>query len=129
MRCGLESNGGPGFEPNGVLRYPLHGQVANIPAHKVEVTVDGDLGEIAVIGEVDEARLFGNKLRLTSTIRTRVGSSELTISDAVTNLSAEPGELELLYHINFGVPLLTPGAQVVLPVKKVVPYNFRGNQL
>ena len=121
VRCGLENNGAPEFLPNGALRYPLHGQVANIPAHKVEVTVDGDSGEIAIIGQVDEARLFGNKLRLTSTIHTRAGTPEFTVSDTVTNLSAEPGELELLYHINFGTPLLTPGARVVLPVKKAAP--------
>ena len=30
------------------LRYPLHGKVANIPAHKVELAVDGDSGEIAL---------------------------------------------------------------------------------
>ncbi len=121
VRCGLESNGAPEFLPNGALRYPLHGMIANCPAHKVEVTIDGESGEIAVTGVVDEARLFGNKLRLTATIRTQVGSSALTVSDEITNLSAEPGELELLYHINFGLPLLTPGAKVVVPVKKLAP--------
>jgi galactose mutarotase-like enzyme len=121
VRCGLESNGAPEFLPNGALRYPLHGRVANIPAHKVEVAIDGDSGEIEVRGVVDEARLFGNKLRMSTTIRTRAGSSELSISDEVQNISAEPSELELLYHINFGMPLLSPGAKVVLPVKKVAP--------
>ena len=37
VRCGLESNGGPDFAPNGALRYPLHGKIANTPANKVEV--------------------------------------------------------------------------------------------
>ena len=45
----------------------------------------------------------------------------MTVTDEVTNISAEPGELELLYHINFGVPLVGQGATVVLPVKKVAP--------
>jgi galactose mutarotase-like enzyme len=121
VRCGLESNGAPEFLPNGALRYPLHGLITNTPAHKVEVTIDGDSGEIAVTGVVDEARMFGSKLRLSATIRTQVGSSALTVSDEITNLSAEPSELELLYHINFGLPLLTPGAKVVAPVKKVAP--------
>ena len=75
------------------------------------MTIDGDSGEIAVTGVVDEARLFGNKLRLATTIRTQVGSPALTITDEITNLSAEPGELELLYHINFGLPLVTPGRE------------------
>lgn len=121
VRCGLESNGGPEFSPNGALRYPLHGKIANTPAHKVEVSIDGDSGEIAVTGVVDESRLFANKLRLTSTLRTKVGQPGVTIADEVTNLSAEPGELELLYHTNFGMPLVTPGARLVAPVVKIAP--------
>lgn len=121
VRCGLESNGAPEFSPNGRLRYGLHGKIANVPAHKVEVTIDGDSGEIAVTGTVDESRLFGYKLRMVSTIATRVGRPGLTITDTVTNLSAEPADLELLYHVNFGVPLLGPGAKVMLPVKRMAP--------
>jgi hypothetical protein len=121
VRCGLESNGAPQFDAKGELVYPLHGKIANIPAHKVEVTVDGQTGEIAVSGTVDEARLFGNKLRMVSTITTQLGRSGMTVADTITNLSAEQGELELLYHINFGPPLLEPGAKVVLPVAKVAP--------
>jgi galactose mutarotase-like enzyme len=120
-RCGLESNGAPDFGENGQLIYPLHGRIANRPAHKVEVSVDGDAGEIAVSGEVDEARLFFNKLRLFSEVRTKVGQPGLTVLDTVTNISAQECELELLYHVNFGNPLLTPGAQVVLPVSKMAP--------
>ncbi len=121
VRCGLESNGAPEFDDKGELVYPLHGKIANVPAHKVEVTIDGDAGEIAVSGTVDEARLFGNKLSMVSTITTRVGRPGMTVSDRITNVSAEEGELELLYHVNFGTPLLTPGWKVVLPVAKVAP--------
>ncbi len=123
VRCGLESNGAPEFLPNGALRWPLHGRIANTAAHKVEVAIDGESGEIAVCGVVDEARLFGNKLRMVTTIRTRVGSSAMTVSDEITNISAEPGELELLYHINLGMPLVAPAAKVLLPVKKMAPHN------
>lgn len=120
-RCGLESHGAPDFNDDGTLRYGLHGRIANIPAHSVETRIDGDSGEIAITGVVDEARLFGNKLRLTSTITTQVGRPGLTVTDTITNISAEPSELELLYHINFGRPFLSPGAKVVLPVKRLVP--------
>ena len=121
VRCGLQSNGAPEFDDKGELVWPLHGKIANVPAHKVEVTVDGDSGEIRVIGTVDEARLFGNKLRMVSTISTTAGQPGLTVSDEIINISAEPGELELLYHVNFGTPLLDPGSKVVLPVAKVAP--------
>ncbi len=121
VRCGLESNGAPEFDSGGRLRYPLHGRIANLPAYKVEVSIDGDSGQIAVSGTVDEARLFGSKLRLTSVITAAAGRPGLSITDTVTNLSAEPGELELLYHVNFGTPLIGPGAKVVLPVRTMAP--------
>jgi hypothetical protein len=120
-RCGLESNGAPEFHANGTVRNSLHGRIANTPAHKVEISIDGDSGEISVTGVVDETRLFGNKLRLTSTVTTRAGQPGMTVTDTITSLSAEPNELELLYHINFGVPLLSPGAKLVLPVRKMSP--------
>ncbi len=120
-RCGLESNGAPVFDSHGKLLWPLHGKIANTPAHKVEVTVDGDSGRISITGVVDETRLFFNKLRLTSTITTQVGQPSLTIRDTVTNLSAERGEMQLLYHTNFGLPLVGPGAKVVLPLGKLAP--------
>ena len=121
VRCGLESNGAPEFNENGTIRYPLHGRIANLPAKRVEVSIDGDSGEIAVTGVVDEARLFGNQLRMTTTITTKVGSAELKVTDTVLNPSAEKSELELLYHVNFGIPLLRPGAKVVLPLAKIRP--------
>src|SRR5688572_662532 len=31
-RCGLASNGAPDFDKRGVLRYPLHGRIGNLPA-------------------------------------------------------------------------------------------------
>jgi len=126
VRCGLESNGAPVFNDDGTVRYGLHGKIANIPAHKVEVTVDGDSGEISVTGVVDEARLFFNKLRMTTTYTTRAGRPGMTITDTITNISAEPGELELLYHTNFGLPLVGPGAKVVLPVRKMAPRDADG---
>ncbi|MBN1395482.1 MAG: DUF4432 family protein, partial [Pirellulales bacterium] len=40
VRCGLESNGAPEFRPDGALLWPLHGKIANTPAHRVEVSID-----------------------------------------------------------------------------------------
>jgi hypothetical protein len=123
VRCGLESNGAPEFLPNGILRYPLHGRIANIPARKVEITFDEASGEISVCGLVEESRLFGNKLWMHSRISTRVGQAVFTICDTISNPSSVSSDLELLYHVNFGAPLLTPGARVVLPAARVVPSN------
>jgi hypothetical protein len=120
-RCGLESNGAPEWGADGRLKYPLHGKISNLPAHLVTVSIDGETGDLAVSGVVDESRLFHNKLRLRSTVRTQVGSSTVWITDEISNLSAEASEVELLYHINIGRPLLEAGARVELPVKTLVP--------
>jgi galactose mutarotase-like enzyme len=124
-RCGLESNGAPDMGPNGVPKYPLHGRIANRPAHHLEVAADSDSGEIAVTGTVDETRFLFQKLRLKATYRTKAGQNGLTIVDEVTNLSGDSAELQLLYHVNFGPPILDPGAHVVVPAKRVVPRDAR----
>lgn len=125
VRCGLESNGGPEWDDRGVLQYPLHGKIANTPAHQVEVSIDSESGEIVLTGVVDETRLYHSKLRLTATLRMRLGEPGFHLHDTVENLSAEPSELEFLYHINFGQPLLDAGAKAVLPATKVVPCTPR----
>ncbi len=126
VRCGLVSNGAPDFDPQtGRLAYALHGKIANKPAHFVEVTIDGDSGEISLTGIVDELRFHFNKLRLKSTIKTKVGEKGFRIYDEVTNLGGDTGELQLLYHINFSQPILDSGARVVIPVKTMVPRDAR----
>lgn len=127
-RCGLESNGGPEWDERGVLRYPLHGKIANTPARKVEVSIDGSTGEITLTGIVEETRLYHSKLRLTSTVRVKPGEPGFRIHDIVENVSAEPSELEYLYHINFGLPLLDAGSKVVLPARKVIPQTPRASE-
>ena len=130
-RCGLSFMGPPGRDAdfadhpiNGELT--LHGKIANIPAHFVEVTVDPDRdGQIAVTGIVDECSMFGPCLRLKSTITMNAGSNRATIIDDVTNLSAKPAEFELLYHTNIGRPFLEAGSRLLAPVRAMCPRDAR----
>ncbi|MGE5194304.1 MAG: DUF4432 family protein, partial [Deltaproteobacteria bacterium] len=115
-RCGLEFNGPPGREGT------LHGRIANLPAHFVEVSVTTDgPGTISVSGIVDETMMFGSALRLKSTIQTAAGSNRITVIDEITNFGGGPREMELLYHINTGRPFLEPGARFVAPILEVAP--------
>lgn len=125
VRCGLESNGAPDFDASGQLKYPLHGRIANRPAHLVVVSVDGQTGEIQLHGVVEETRFHFTKLRLTTTISTRVGQPRLEIRDEIENFSHCPAQVQLLYHTNFGPPLLEPGSQLVAPIQTVVPRDSR----
>jgi len=122
VRCGLESNGAPDFDSKtGRLTYPLHGRIANRPAHQVELTIDTDKQEIALRGVVEESRFHFLKLRMTSTITTKFGSSSFTVHDEIENLSSTPATMQMLYHINFGLPLLDAGSRVIAPVKTLIP--------
>ena len=121
VRCGLESNGSPEFDADGRLKYPLHGKIANTPAHHVEVTLDTDARTLSIMGVVHECRFHFQKLRLTSTITTRFGESGFAVCDEITNIGATPATAQMLYHINFGPPLLEPGAKLIAPVKTIVP--------
>ena len=121
MRCGLESNGAPDFDFNGRLTHPLHGRIQNRPAHKVDVAIDGETGDITITGVVEETRFHITKLRLTTTIRTKVGEPGVRITDVVENFGGVDATAQMLYHINFGQPLVDPGSRFVAPVKTVVP--------
>lgn len=131
-RCGLGWNGAPG---NDVIKdsagntvseqfLPLHGRIANLPAHEVSVEVSDD-GAITIIGVVDEASMFGGKLRLTSRLTTHIGSNTFEISDTVQNLASSPAEVEMLYHCNFGRPFLGEGSTFHVAAEEVAPRDAR----
>ncbi|MEA3209731.1 MAG: hypothetical protein QOE70_2788 [Chthoniobacter sp.] len=130
-RCGLESNGHPGTDKfiNNVgevatMDLTLHGKIANIPASEVDVFVDAaPPHRLRVRGRIDERMFYGPKLELQTEISTEPGSSSFRIADEITNQGAQTQEFELMYHINFGPPLLGEGATFLAPVARVTPFN------
>jgi hypothetical protein len=120
-RCGLEWNGPHGTDRGTPLT--LHGRVANLPAGRVEVRAGGRA--VAVIGQVEEASLFGPRLRLTAAFETEADSPTLTVRDTVENLGGQPAEVQMLYHCNLGPPLLGEGSRVRLAVRELSPLTPR----
>ncbi len=131
VRCGLESNGHPGTDKfinnvgdEATMDLTLHGKIGNIPASEVEIVVDREPPyRIRIRGRVDERMFYGPKLELWTEISTVPGSNELRISDTVTNRGEYEQEFELLYHTNFGRPLLEEGAQFLAPIARITPFN------
>ncbi|RUL85928.1 aldose 1-epimerase family protein [Tautonia sociabilis] len=123
-RCGLEHNGPP--VQDGPFSHGLHGRIQNIPAHLVTVQVsETPPFELIVEGQVDEARLFGPRLRMTSRYSTVPGSNRLVVRDEFVNLGDRPARLAALYHWNFGPPFLENGARFVAAARTVVPQTRR----
>jgi galactose mutarotase-like enzyme len=124
VRCGLESNGAPEFdEKTGRLSYPLHGRIGNKPAQQCDVTFDSDTGEFRVTATVEETRFHFIKLRLKTTITTKLNEPGFTIHDEIENFSASPATAQMLYHVNFGLPLLDAGSRLIASIKQLVPRN------
>jgi hypothetical protein len=133
VRCGLESNGQPGTDKfvnnvgdESTMELTVHGKIANIPASEVELAVEKKSPyRLTIKGRVDEKMLFGPKLELHTEISTEPGTSKFRIADIVTNAGAQPQEFQMLYHVNFGKPLLEEGAKLVAPAERVTPFNAR----
>lgn len=130
VRCGLSSMGAPVqdviLDNNGnpsEVTLPLHGAIANTPARKLSLEITD--WEIILRGEVEETMLFGPALRLNAEIRTAFGSDALEIHDTVTNIGHNATEHELLYHVNFGEPLLGEGSRLIAPYREVAPRDAR----
>ena len=129
VRCGLENNGAPGEDiiidnmgrEKRVL-LPLHGRIANIPADKVEISIDLEKPfEIIVNGIVYERSMFGSNFKMSTSIVTELGSNWIKIKDVIENLRAIPSEMQLIYHCNYGKPFLEDGSTLIAPIKRVVP--------
>ncbi len=133
VRCGLGFNGTPAHDMvpdnNGnpcEIFLNLHGKIANLPAHYVEVQVQMEEPHtLTVVGRVDESMLFAPRLQLQTRIKTWPNSNQLVIEDVVVNKGASAAEFELLYHCNFGPPFLGSGSKLVAPLQAVYPRDTR----
>ena len=131
VRCGLEFAGHPGLDKfvtntgdEAEMMLTLHGKIGNIPATSVEIHIDEKAPHrIRVRGVVHERLFYGPKLKLITEVSTEPGSSEFRISDSVTNEGAFNQEFQLIYHGNFGAPLLGQGAKIHVAAKQIAPMN------
>jgi hypothetical protein len=131
VRCGLEWAGHPGkdrFVNNtgevAEMDLTLHGRIGNIPASEVEVIVDPQPPHrIRLRGRVDERQFYGPKLELWTEISVEPGATSFRIDDQIRNYSSDPQEFELIYHANFGPPLLGPGSRFIGAIREVTPFN------
>ncbi|MEO5890889.1 MAG: aldose 1-epimerase family protein [Ferruginibacter sp.] len=111
--CGLTHVGGPESDGNG--DRGLHDQISNLPAEIESIIqpdpVSGKM-EMSITGKIRQAQVFGPSLELKRTISATLGKSSIRIHDEVTNQSNTPAPHMLLYHLNFGWPLVDEGTDL-----------------
>jgi hypothetical protein len=117
--CGLTSFGAPCRDAGEELG--LHGRISNIPAENESVYAEweGDEYVMRIRGKMRQSRVFGENLTLTREIETRLLSDSLTIRDTVENCGFSVQPLMLLYHINFGYPIVDKDTVLVQSKAKV----------
>lgn len=112
--CGLRS-AGPANRDGGEW-HPLHGRYHSLAAEQVCARMEDDV--VVVQGTIRETAFFGHVLEVNRTIRIPAFGASVTVEDTVTNLTPRDEEIMQIYHCNFGYPLLSEKARLVLPKER-----------
>lgn len=113
--CGLTYFGAPCVDEGEELG--LHGRISNTPAEDVSVIKEwgGDEFIIRIRGKVSESSVFHENLVLTREITTKLGAKSIYIKDTVENKGFDEQPLMLLYHCNFGYPIVSEHTVLLEP--------------
>ena len=112
VTCGLDNiNGASGKDG---VNYPTHGRIGAVPAQHFSAKMTEKNGETVLLaeGEMRQSRMYGGTFLLHRTIETGLYKTTVRITDEITNVSDREKPYFLLYHFNFGYPLLDEGAEV-----------------
>ena len=123
--CGLDHTLLGGTDDASIFNYPhrqtetygLHGRYTGLPARLAGYGESWNSDECTLWaeGEVIQAAVFGEQLRLRRRVEADLGGSSLRITDTVTNIGATPCPHMLLYHCNIGFPVVDAGSELLYP--------------
>lgn len=112
--CGLSHVGGP--EKDAFGERGLHGLISNTSA-EIESIIQPDpfSGKLnmSITGIMKETKVFGPSLELRRTISATLGEATIRIHDEIVNRANTPAPHMVLYHINFGWPLVDEGTDIL----------------
>ena len=117
--CGFSNVGGPCRDERrifGLQSFGLHGRLTHIPANEVCCRgewIDGCY-VMTVQGLMRQSAVHGENLTLRRTITAVLGEPKLHIHDVIENEGHMAEPFMLLYHMNFGYPLLSPQSRLVV---------------
>ena len=122
VTCGLGNVGG--HATNGG-QFPTHGRISHVPAQNfgTETYWDGERYLLRARGEVHQTKMYSRHLSIRRTIETELNSRVIRLHDVLTNFEAEDEPYMLLYHFNFGYPLLQADTLVEASKAERTPMN------
>ena len=123
MTCGYTQVGSPCEERGEKLG--LHGRAHHLAADQVNASGVWDETEqvytLAVSGVLRESRIFGENIEVKRLITAFGGQNRLHIQDRIRNAGFESSPYMILYHFNFGFPLISESAELKFPSSRVTP--------
>lgn len=111
--CGLSHIGT--YEKDAFGERPLNGTINSQTAEIISITQpDPKQGknEMEITGLIKESNPFGQRLELKRTISASLGEAKIRITDIITNTGNEITPHMILYHCNFGWPLIDKGTKL-----------------
>lgn len=112
--CGLTHVGAPEEDEFG--ERGLHDRISHSPAQLISVKQpdlkSGDL-TMSLTGKLIQSTTFGPHLEMKRTVFATLGLPGIKIRDEITNTGNEPAPHMLLYHCNFGWPLIDDGTEIM----------------
>jgi hypothetical protein len=112
--CGLNHFGGPEIDSYG--ERGVHGLISNSPA-EIESIIQPDpvAGKMnmSITGKIKQTQIFGPSFELKRTLSGTIGKSSITIHDEISNRGNTPTPHMILYHFNFGWPLVDEGTEII----------------
>lgn len=118
--CGLAWAGHPNVDEGEALG--LHGRASSLSGESLSVrgVWEGDDYLMRIEGQVRETENFGPNLLLRRRITAKLGEPKLVIEDVLENEGWRKEPFQLLYHCNFGHPLLGESTRLVIPTKRAI---------
>lgn len=108
--CGITSMGTACIDEG--IPLGVHGRQSNTPAEDVSIYQEWENNcfVMKLRGKIAETQFFGAHMVLTREITCHMGENLIRIHDIVENKGYEDTPIMMLYHINFGFPLLSESA-------------------
>lgn len=122
VTCGLDNVGGHSDE-GGV--FPTHGRISHVPVRNFGTQSRWENGDyvLRIQGEIHQTKMYSRHLSIQRTLETSLNSKCVKIHDVLTNFEADDEPYMLLYHFNFGYPLLQADTCVETSKADLHPMN------
>lgn len=122
--CGLTAVGSPCTDEGEDL--PLHGTLSNTPSELK--CIEETETELIIKLTVRDTQIFGRKLVLKREYVFSYTENSFKVSDTVTNEADAQSPYMIMYHCNYGYPLLTENSIIKIPHTSMTSRNAHAEE-